>query len=186
MTQQALTPGMPQAPQAADPLAQLRDIHLPQEAISNLPLAPGWWLLALLLITAISTAIVLWRRQRQRNRYRQEALTHLGRIETQQNSDQSLLQAINTLLKRTAIAAYPCHFSGNLHGESWLDFLQHSSGISIPEDLRQFWIDSSYARPKADNHQALQQQICQFARSWIRQHRHKLDDSVSNGGQTTC
>ena len=40
-----------------DPLAQLKDIHLPQ-AIPNYPMALGWWLLALIiLLLVILTAI---------------------------------------------------------------------------------------------------------------------------------
>ncbi|MEC8428778.1 MAG: DUF4381 domain-containing protein, partial [Pseudomonadota bacterium] len=46
----------------SDPLAQLRDIHLPEDAISQLPTAPGWWILALTLIVVSITMIVIWRR----------------------------------------------------------------------------------------------------------------------------
>ena len=35
-----------------DPLAQLKDIHLPAD-IHNYPLAPGWWLLALLILALL-------------------------------------------------------------------------------------------------------------------------------------
>ena len=48
----------------ADPLAQLRDIHLPQE-ISWWPLAPGWWILiALLVIGAVIAFRTLYRRRK--------------------------------------------------------------------------------------------------------------------------
>ena len=36
-----------------DNLPELRDIHLPDEAISFFPLAYGWWVLLLLIVAAV-------------------------------------------------------------------------------------------------------------------------------------
>ena len=48
-----------------DPLAQLRDIHLPDTG-GFWPPAPGWWLLALLSLTALALAVLWWRRHLRR------------------------------------------------------------------------------------------------------------------------
>ncbi|WP_139173042.1 DUF4381 domain-containing protein [Marinobacter sp. AC-23] len=51
-----------------DPLSQLRDIHLPQTG-GFWPPAPGWWVLAFVLLVAV--AILVWavRRRHRRNRW---------------------------------------------------------------------------------------------------------------------
>ncbi|WP_461482342.1 DUF4381 domain-containing protein [Porticoccus sp.] len=90
-----------------DPLAQLRDIHLP-EPVGWWPPAPGWWLLALLLIATLIFT-VRWLIMHQRaNRYRREALLALTQLETA-HARQPLerCQAILALLRRTAKTAYP-------------------------------------------------------------------------------
>ena len=46
--------------QEQDPLAQLRDIHLP-EAISVWPPAPGWWVLFIGIIALLATLAYYWR-----------------------------------------------------------------------------------------------------------------------------
>ena len=45
-----------------DPLAELRDIHLP-EAVSLWPLAPGWWLLLALIAAVLGLSIAVWLRR---------------------------------------------------------------------------------------------------------------------------
>ena len=52
-----------------DPLAQLQDIHLPEQ-VHNYPLAPGWWLLliviGILLIWSIAIFVKHWRLNKQK------------------------------------------------------------------------------------------------------------------------
>jgi len=60
------------APQA-NPLDQLRDIHLP-EAVSWWPLAPGWWLLMVLTCLLLVGLLICLYRRHQSNRYRRQAI----------------------------------------------------------------------------------------------------------------
>ena len=62
-----------------DPLAQLKDIHLP-DAVGLWPLAWGWWVLLILLVLIALTAFLMLRRHRQRNRYRAAALAELQQL----------------------------------------------------------------------------------------------------------
>ena len=66
-----------------DPLAQLRDIHLPA-AVSAWPLAPGWWMLILLAIASLS--YLAWHvLQRHRVKlYRRQALEKVQQLELTQ------------------------------------------------------------------------------------------------------
>lgn len=101
-----------------DPLAQLKDIHLP-EAISAWPPAPGWWILAVMLLSLLIWGCIWFIQRHKQNRYRQQAL-----LELQQLNDQgTALTNINALLKRVALVAYPDQQVASLNGEQWVSFL---------------------------------------------------------------
>jgi hypothetical protein len=106
-------------------LENLRDIHLPAP-IDWWPPAPGWWVLAGLIILGTTTLCIgLIRRARQR-RYRKFALIQLQalhRIWLEQRDDTAFAQAINRLLKQTALAAFPAANVAALSGADWLDWL---------------------------------------------------------------
>ena len=120
----------PQGRLPQDPLAQLRDIHLPQ-AVSWWPLAPGWWLLMLLLLAGLAiVARCLWLR-RQRNAYRRSGEQELEQLfASWQNSKETraFLQQLNALLKRVALYSFPRADVAAMNGARWTRFLdQHSA-----------------------------------------------------------
>lgn len=93
------------------------------------PQTPGWWIvLAWLVLVAM---VLAWRgyQHHRQNRYRRDALTLLGAIESrvQENPAQAAVH-IATLLKRTALAAYPRGQVAQLYGDEWADFLLRTSG----------------------------------------------------------
>lgn len=106
-------------------LENLRDIHLPAP-IGWWPPAPGWWVLALItIIAAIALGVWLTRHARQR-RYRKFSLIQLHalhQIWQEQRDDIAFAQAINRLLKQTALAAFPATNVAALSGADWLDWL---------------------------------------------------------------
>lgn len=111
-----------------DPLAELRDIHLPQ-AISWWPPAIGWWILAILCIALIAGALY-WRISRHRAlAYKREALFEFETIQARYLShrdDAQLLSEIAALLKRTCITKYGREQSAGLAGDNWLHFLDQT------------------------------------------------------------
>ncbi|MBE2293389.1 MAG: DUF4381 domain-containing protein [Phycisphaerales bacterium] len=112
-----------------DPLANLRDIHLP-EPISWWPPAPGWWLLALLLLLIIVGLLGLWR-YRRRQTPRRAALAELARlrVDFQRDGDSTATAAgISALLRRLALSYFPRNQVAGLVGEAWLQFLDRSGG----------------------------------------------------------
>ena len=95
--------GQPAAPASA-PGPDLRDIHLPAEP-SWWPPAPGWWLLAALVLVAIVVAVWTWRRQRRLRGCRQQVLHELEQLIRQHRDDGSperLLRDLHHLLRRVA------------------------------------------------------------------------------------
>ena len=88
-----------------DPLAQLRDIHLPQP-VEAWPPGPGWWLLAALLL-ALLGGLTWWTVRRYRgNAWRRQAHRELDQAYRNWQShgdDSKFLQQLSEILKRAAI-----------------------------------------------------------------------------------
>lgn len=106
---------MPDFPQT------LSDIHLP-DPISGWPLAPGWWLLTLLLpIIAWLTGRWLRRHQRDPKRLALYQLTTLEKDAIMSASDKG--KGVSILLRRACITVYGRPETARLTGEPWLDFL---------------------------------------------------------------
>lgn len=115
-----------------DPLAELRDIHMP-DPIGWWPLAPGWWLLAASLIL-LTGGLVIWRIARHRRlAYKREALAQWQAIHADylHHKDASrLLTDLSILLKRTCITRYGRERTAGLTGEQWLAFLDQTGNSS--------------------------------------------------------
>lgn len=108
--------------------ARLADIHLPP-AIHWFPPAVGWWIAMGLVALSAAITLWLWRRHRQRQAYRREALTELVSI-ADIASDHQLAQQLNTLLRRVAMQSYPPQQVAALSSEHWADFLSKDKLIS--------------------------------------------------------
>ena len=122
----------------SDPLAALRDIHMPPEP-GLWPPAPGWWILALLLLL-IAGGVATWRiRARRRDRPRREALLALAALRrelAEGAAPQRVAAESTSLLRRAALARFPRREVAGLTGRDWLDFLTASgggAGFTAPE-----------------------------------------------------
>ena len=155
--------------QGADPLAQLRDIHMP-DMIEAWPPAPGWWILAALGVLLVIAGLTWLFRYWRANRYRREAISELTQLLKDQHKDeddQAYLEALQRLLKRTALTGFPREEVASLTGEAWVQFLDRASGshdFSMGE--AEALIDGNY-RPDisvdAEN-------LHLVAKSWIQKH----------------
>ncbi len=90
-----------------DPLAQLRDIHLP-EAIGWWPPAPGWWILTLLLLVSTTFTIRYLIRRRRQRYFRREARGLLTQCWTryQLKSDhRQFVEDLFTLIRRAHLSS---------------------------------------------------------------------------------
>lgn len=122
------------SPDVQQALSQLRDIQLPPP-VSFWPLAPGYYLLLLMLLL-IALGVYLIYKHREQNRWRRNALTQLKEIEDRfrENNQKRVLAAqLNTLLKSVVLArqarlsitstqasAKEC---AGLSGTAWVDYL---------------------------------------------------------------
>ena len=157
----------------ADPLAQLRDIHLPGP-IEVWPPAYGWWILAVFCLMAVLLALYwLWTRW-QGNKYRREARAQLDAILHSWKSDGDTaryLREIQLLLKRTALTRYNRETVASLTGEAWVDFLDKSAtGHEFTMGEGQKLIDGNYINPSSERPIADVHKLNQLAHDWIRNH----------------
>lgn len=104
----------------------LRDIHLPG-AVSWWPLAPGWWMLVVLLGVAAGLLLRAWLRQSMRRR----ALGELDAIEAgfaDHGNATRLVQDVSALLRRVCLTYRPRTSVASLTGKAWRDALRGLSG----------------------------------------------------------
>ena len=113
----------------SDPLAGLKDIHLP-DAPGWWPPAPGWWLLALLLVALViflvSRVHRWWRRSQPRRAFERE-LAELP-LEGDPRSLSHAVGTLSRLVRRFAVTEFGRDHVAALTGEHWLRFLDRTSG----------------------------------------------------------
>ncbi|MFQ3171270.1 MAG: hypothetical protein ACI9DG_001304 [Oleispira sp.] len=156
-------------------LSQLKDIHLPH-AISDWPIAFGWWTLLILTILSLSAALFFWRRYKVNNANKKAAL-HLLTLKYQQfkadSDSQAFLRHSNQILKRYCLKQYPAAVS--LSGLAWTDFLiLHSAKTVFNKEL-------AYAMSEG-----LYQQDCQYdavelynaCSGWLKNNKHVAADAT--------
>lgn len=168
-----LGPGQGAQMPQADPLAELRDIHMPQ-FLDIWPPAIGWWLLIALVLSLLIYGGYLLYLGWRRNRYRREAITELKqlRVDYQRHGDDAVYIAeFQALLKRVALTHYPREDVARLTGESWVSFLDRTAGSQeFSMGKGQSLVDANYIpEPEADIGA-----LHDLGRHWIKHHRQEL------------
>ena len=164
---QGILPGQLAPPGQTDPLANLRDIHIPG-AIDPWPPAIGWWLLAAAALIAISYGIYRVFKWWKSNQYRREGTRALKYLMENHASEKQYLRDYSDLLKRVALSSYARESVANLTGEAWVSFLDRSTGtkeFSMGEG--QILIQGNYElNPSVDV-----DKLHRLGLYWIKKHR---------------
>ncbi len=156
-------------PPTTDPLAGLVDIPLP----TPVSLWPQTWpsrillvLVAVGLVYGTVRAIRHWRV----NRYRRQALSELKGIEIRSATlaPADLACALASLLRRTALAAFPRDEVAVLTGAAWLTFLDRTGGGQAFSQGPGRLLEVTTYGPAAS---ADAKGLIQAVRAWIRGHR---------------
>lgn len=152
--------GMPQT----DPLAQLKDIHVPDN-VAVWPLDWGWWCLIALCLAGTISFIIYLVKKRKFNKPRRDALKLLASITP---SDDNWPMQINNVLKRTAVTYFKQQEVAGLYGNSWHEFLLKT----LPDRRKNNMSDSlstlhsqQYA-PKCDNKHF--DECSKAANAWVK------------------
>lgn len=161
----AIAQALPAAPAAAPPGPELRDIHLPPDP-SWFPPAPGWWLLAALLI-----AVIVWiarrilRKLRQR-RWQAALQAEVERIAVDHASRGDPRRAtaeISQLLRRAAVRLDPP--AAAYSGEQWLAWLDARGVAGFVDGPGQVLVDAPWRRaPEVDT-----EALFALTRRWLTQ-----------------
>jgi len=143
-------------------LDNLQDIVTPPPA-PWWPPAPGWYLVALLLV--LLSGWLVWRavEHYRSNCYRREALATLDRVDSS--------AALPELLKRTALSAWPREVVASLSGEAWHSLLDRSGNTTVFSDQLGPLLDNLAYDPQADLDPESVMCLKQAVRQWIIHHK---------------
>jgi hypothetical protein len=145
------------------PNLPLRDIHLPTPP-SWWPPAIGWWLLLGLLVVVFALLWFLVRRFKQL-RYRKQALLYLNELEQNVDSTSHFVAELSTLLRRSALCAFPDTDCASLSGSKWLEFLdQNLADTSFTTGVGRCLADGPY-QPEVDIERKALIALC---RRWLK------------------
>jgi len=111
----------------ADPalLAQLQDIHSAGQPLWWPP-APGWWILAIILLLVLAFVlrkIVKWLSVRRHRKAWLRALEDLIREYDPVQHPHEYLAGLNRLFRAVAVKAFPGTACARLQGEEWVAFI---------------------------------------------------------------
>jgi hypothetical protein len=111
-----------------DPLAQLKDIHLP-DAVNNYPIAPGWWLIVLTVLVLLVFTGLRLRRYIVKRKAKNLALRQLA------NANDTV--AVVNTLKWSLLAYFPRSQVAHLSGDNLKAFLTMTLATKHQESFQQ-------------------------------------------------
>ena len=114
-----------------DPLAQLKDIHLPAD-IHSYPIAPGWWLMVLIVVVGIIFSVTKLKQFIAIRKAKKLALKQLN------NADAA--ETIVKILKWALLQYFPRQQVANLAGDELKAYLTNT----LPEKHHEKFLELSH------------------------------------------
>lgn len=158
MQDQTVNPG-------AGLIEQLQDIHAVAEP-SLWPPAPGWWVLAALLLALLVVVVIRVTRKirvRMRQRRLLDELDGLAKQYDPHTNPADYLAALNRLFRGIALKAFPESGCGRLEGEAWVSFIR--GRLNLPGDLSELAVLETGPYQRKPDFEPEQLQAC--ARQWV-------------------
>ncbi|KTD19803.1 DUF4381 domain-containing protein [Legionella londiniensis] len=153
----------------SEALTHLRDIHLPPP-VGWWPLAPGWYVLALILLLMLFFFLICLYRAYCYGQAKRQALKLLAKykkLHQEEQNSQLTSARISELLRRVALVYYPRSQVASLKGDDWLSFLQSTAKqVDFNEVREELLILPYQARQERDL-----EGLFKAAEIWIRQRR---------------
>ncbi|MGQ4276281.1 DUF4381 domain-containing protein [Pseudidiomarina sp. E22-M8] len=141
--------------------AQMHDILLPPAA-GWWPLAPGWYVLAALVLTSVSLLIWLLVHSYRRRRVRRAAVAELH--------PQLPLNTTTLVLKRACYGYFPHQEVASLTGSAWRDFLLEQLRSTQAARFVDLLVEVEHAayQQTTNEPEQLRQRYHDFAKFWLR------------------
>ena len=115
-----------------NPLADLKDIHIPN-SLGWWPPAYGWWLLTLIVLSLVIWLLIFSIKRYQYNQPKRQAHATLAAI-TQDSPNWPI--ELNSLLKRLVQTYQPNLAIQSLFGDKWLDFLTQALATNKQSEFK--------------------------------------------------
>lgn len=178
-----------------DPLSQLADIHLP-EPLGLWPLAPGWWVLFVLLCLLAYVGgrrfYAQWRRQRACHFAIRELDKSLHAYRAAMQASPELADAsrlnfvneMNAVMRRVALKNFPSAAVASLGGREWIAFIRtHGDACLLDDKLAETLSQGRFAKQWEVDEQTLYR----MAQQWISSlYLAKIDASHSSKTTSTA
>lgn len=151
-----------------NPLDELKDIHLPA-SVDWWPLAPGWWVLAALILMVLALVVLKRSRSRKHRQLTQAAIISLNQLAQDKSLDKTeWLKALSSLLRQIVINFHGREAGAGLVGEDWLAYLdQRGGGQGFSQGVGQVIASQPYQRASDYDREALLRLVHQ----WIKRQR---------------
>ncbi|HEX5459887.1 MAG TPA: DUF4381 domain-containing protein [Steroidobacteraceae bacterium] len=128
--------------------AQLAPAHAPPPP-GWWPPAPGWWLVAALLLVAAVVTVRWWRDPYRRSR--RAALRELRVIRAEESDVIASARAIESLMRRFAVAVFGGPRVARLTGDAWLRFVAAEGGGPLGGDAGHSLLAAAFGGVKSDD-----------------------------------
>ena len=156
---------------------KLRDIHLPGDP-SFWPLAPGWWLLLILVLLIGAWLVLKLLRRMKQKKHQQQILNEYTQLETKllNNPNNEAIANINIFLRRLAISKYPRSDIASLTGANWLQFLDESGNTQeFSKGIGRILVDAPYQSGELKNFNSKEftSSFTSLIRAWIKNQNKK-------------
>ncbi|HUN72752.1 MAG TPA: DUF4381 domain-containing protein [Steroidobacteraceae bacterium] len=159
-------------------LSQLAPAHAPPPP-GWWPPAPGWWLLAVLLLAALAVGVWWWRDPYRRSR--RAALRELRAIRADDSDVAASARAIESLLRRFALAVFGAARVARLTGDAWLAFVAAHGGTQLAGEAGQTLLATAFGGGASNDRERWIAGADAFVRSARRQTREQQGLPLDTG-----
>jgi len=151
-----------------NPLDELKDIHLPT-SVDWWPLAPGWWVLAALILVVLALLILKRSRNRKHRQLTQAAIGSLDQLAQDKTLDKAeWLKALSSLLRQIVINFHGREAGAGLVGKDWLAYLdRQGGGQEFSQGVGQVIASQPYQQSSDYDREAL----LKLVRQWVKSQR---------------